>query len=390
MRVRLLASRLDRRSGSATWTRAFAQGLATRGHRVEVLCLGPVDASTPQGVAASDLHILTPPRFTLPGLWRFDHLRAFASARQRIAALDLDAPDLVVASEHSLIAAHHRLFPKVPWIYLSHAAPSGAGATMASFHQDPIARALVRRLYQRAQRRAIAKADAVLRFSEPAMREMLASFPGVKPRRAVVIPPAVALPEEAAPPSGTAPVRLLSLGRLVPDKRVDLLIEILSHLPSDARWSLDVVGEGPERGRLEEMTAAFGLKERIVFHGQADDPAPFYRACDLFLFPSRAESLGLVVLEAMSHARPVLAFDPGASGVRLLGGHLVEHGLTGWLARDDEDFLRILHLLVVNPMPLRPTGRAARRLVEEGHAWSVHLDRWERLFEELRQAPAGN
>ncbi|RMF15917.1 MAG: glycosyltransferase family 1 protein [Alphaproteobacteria bacterium] len=390
MRIRLLASWLDRRSGSATWMRAFAEGLAARGHRVEILCLGPEDAPSPGGVEAEDFHVLTPPHFTLPGWWRFDHLRAFLSARRRIAALGLDAPDLVVASEHSLIAAHHRLFPGVPWVYLPHSAPAGAGETMAAFSADPLARALLRRLYGRAQRRAIATADAVVRFTEPAMRKMLADFPGVEARRAVVIPPAVELPEDAEPPAGQAPVRLLALGRLVRDKRVDLLIEILSHLSKDARWTLDVVGEGPERGRLEEMAASLGLEKKITFHGHKDEVAGFYRACDLFLFPSRDESLGLAPLEAMSHARPVLAFDPDAPGVQLLGGRLVEHGLTGWMARDDEDFLRILHLLITNPSPLRPTGRAARRLVAERHSWPVHLDRWEGLFDELRGDPASD
>lgn len=390
MRIRLLASWLDRRSGSATWMRAFAEKLAARGHRVEILALGPEDVPPPDGVAAEDFHVLTSPRFTLPGLWRFDHLRAFVSARRRIAALALDAPDFVVASEHSLIAAHHRLFPGVPWIYLPHSAPAGAGETMAAFHDDPIAKWLHRRLYDRAQRQAIATADAIVRFTEPAMRKMLAAFPGVEARRAVVIPPAVELPEDVEPPAGTAPVRLLALGRLVPDKRVDLLIEILSYLPDDTRWSLDIVGEGPERGRLEEMAANLDLERKITFHGHKDEVAGFYRACDLFLFPSYVESLGLAPLEAMAHARPVLAFDPDAPGVRLLGGRLVEHGLTGWLARDDEDFLRILHLLITNPSPLRPTGRAARRLVAERHSWPVHLDRWEGLFDELLDDPASD
>ncbi len=383
MRVRLLASWLDRRAGSATWMRAFAARLAGRGHRVEILCLGPKDTPPPDGVAKADLHVLSPPRLSLPGLWRFDHLRAFVAARRRIAALGLAAPDLVIASEHSLIAAHRRLFPSVPLIYLPHAARPRVGEEMAAFFDDPLARFVNVRLYDRAQRLALAKADAVVRFAEPAMREMLAAFPGTRPRRAIVVPPAVEIPDEASPPAGIPPVRLLSLGRLVPDKRVDLLIEVVSHLPADARWSLDVVGDGPERARLEKMAADRGLADRVTFHGRVDDVAGFYRACDLFLFPSRAESLGLVQLEAMAHARPVLAFDPDAPGVRLLGGRLVEHGLTGWLARDDEDFLRILHLLVANPSPLRPTGRAARRLVERRHAWSHHLDRWEALFGEL-------
>ncbi|GIX17624.1 MAG: glycosyl transferase family 1 [Rhodothalassiaceae bacterium] len=394
MHVRLLASYLDKRAGSATFMRALAERLAAAGHRVSVICLGPEGVQAPAGVAHRDFAILPPVRLTAPGLWRLDHAASFAQAGRRIAALAWEPPEAVIASEHSLIRAHARLFPGVPWVYLPHAARPRVADEMAPFFADPLARAVNRRLYDRAQRFALARADAVVRFARPALDAMLAAFAGIRPERALVIPPAVALPAEWSPPRPASPVRLLHVGRLVPDKNVALLIEMLSHVDPEKDFRLDVVGDGPERARLEGLAKAMGLERRVTFHGAVDDVSPFHARADLVVVPSRRESLGLVQIEALAHGRPVLAFDPAAPGVELLGGRIIDHGVTGWLARDEEDFLRILHLLIWNPAPLRPAGRAARRVAEERFSWPRHIARWEELLGELareadRARPAG-
>ncbi len=389
MHVRLLASYLDRRAGSAVYMRALAERLVSAGHRVSVICLGPEEITPPQGVTAEDLAVLPPIHLHAPGLWRLDHLASFTRAHARIRRLALERPDAVIASEHSLIVAHHRLFADVPWIYLPHA-PIRVADEMARYFADSLARAVNRRLYDRAQRFALARADAVVRFSREALDAMLKAFPGIHPRRSVVIPPAADLPKRWKPPKAESPVRLLTVSRLVPDKHVGLLLEILSHVDPEKDFRLAIVGDGPERARLEAQAKAMGLARRVTFHGAVDDVGPFYAQADLVVLPSKRESLGLVQLEALAHGRPVLAFDPMARDVELLGGRLVDHGVTGWLARDDEDFLRILHLLIWNPAPLRPAAHAARRLAEERYAWPRHLARWQRLLEELTAAPSSS
>ncbi len=379
MHVRLLASYLDRRAGSAVYMRALAAHLATAGHRVSVISLGPGDVEPPSGVKDEDFAVLAPMRLTAPGLWRFDHAASFAGAPRRIAALGWAPPDAVIASEHSLIRAHARLFSGVPWVYLPHAAVRVADE-MGCYFTDPLTRAINRRLYDRAQRFALSRADAVVRFSREALDAMVNAFPGTRARRAVVISPAVDLPRSWNPPRAESPVRLVTVSRLVADKNVGLLLEMLSHVDPEKDFRLDVVGDGPERARLEGLAKAMGIDQRVTFHGAVDDVSPFYGRSDLVLVPSRRESFGLVQIEAMAHGRPVLAFDPAAPGVELLGGRIVDHGVTGWLARDEEDFLRILHLLIWNPAPLRPAGRAARRVAEERFSWRRHIERWEELL----------
>jgi len=389
MHVRLLASYLDRRAGSAVYMRALSEHLVGAGHRVSIICLGPEGIEPPQGVAAEDVAVLPPLHLHAPGLWRLDHWASFVRAPVRIRRLDLERPDVVIASEHSLIAAHHRSFADVPWIYLPHA-PVRVADEMARYFSDPLARAVNRRLYDRAQRFALARANAVVRFSREALDAVLRAFPRVRPQRSVVIPPATDLPESWQPPKAASPVHLLTVSRLVPDKNVGLLLEILSHVDPEKDFRLTIVGDGPERARLEAQTKAMGLARRVTFHGAVEDVGPFYAQADLVVLPSKRESLGLVQLEALAHGRPVLAFDPMAPDVELLGGRLVEHGVTGWLARDDEDFLRILHLLIWNPAPLRPAAHAARRLAEERYAWPRHLARWQTLLDKLTAAPSSS
>ncbi len=390
MHIRLLASYLDRRAGSAVYMRALAERLGGTEHRVSVICLGPEGIDPPHGVKAEDFAVLPPVHLHAPGLWRLDHVASFTRAHARIRWLGLERPDVVIASEHSLIGAHHRLFADVPWIYLPHAPTSRVADEMASYFADPLTRTINRRLYDRAQRFALARADAVVRFSREALDAMLKAFPKIRPQRSVVISPATDLPESWRPPKAESPVRLLSISRLVPDKNVGLLLEMLSHVDPEKDFRLAVVGDGPERARLEAQAKAMGLAKRVTFHGAVDDVGPFYAEADLVVMPSKRESLGLVQLEALAHGRPVLAFDPMAPDVELLGGRLVDHGVTGWLARDDEDFLRILHLLIWNPAPLRPAAHAARRLAEERYAWPRHLARWQALLDELTAAASSS
>ncbi len=386
MHVRLLASYLDRRAGSAVYMRTLAERLAGAGHRVSVICLGPEGLTPPDGVAREDFTILPPLHLHAPGLWRLDHLASFTRMPARLQRLGLDRPDVVIASEHSLIPAHHRLFADVPWVYLPHA-PVRVADEMARYFDDPLARTVNRRLYDRAQRFALARAAAVVRFSREALDAMLRAFPGIRPRRAVVIPPAVDLPESWKPPRAESPIQLVTVSRLVPDKNVGLLLEMLSHVDPEKDFRLAVMGDGPERPRLEAQAKAMGLAKRVIFHGAVDDVGPAYARADLVVLPSKRESLGLVQLEALAHGRAVLAFDPMAPDAELLGGRLLDHGVSGWLARDDEDFLRILHLLIWNPTPLRPAARAARRLAEERYAWPHHLARWQALLGDLAAAP---
>ena len=115
-----------------------------------------------------------------------------------------------------------------------------------------------------------------------------------------------------------AVVNLLFVGRLVPYKGADMLIEALSRLdqqPSQ-KWHLTIVGDGSERGSLEGFVAQKQLQDKVSFSGwvEQDDTLKYYQKADIFCFPSVREFGGAVVLEAMANGLPCVVVNYGGIG----------------------------------------------------------------------------
>jgi colanic acid/amylovoran biosynthesis glycosyltransferase len=128
-------------------------------------------------------------------------------------------------------------------------------------------------------------------------------------------PPIDGLPAGSDRGPGDA-LRVLTVGRLAPVKAQALLLEALAAVVGqgiDAR--LDVVGDGPLRGQLEETTRRLGLGDRVTFHGARaqDEVMRLYAASDVFCLASVAEGLPVVALEAMAFGLPVVA--PAIMGI---------------------------------------------------------------------------
>ncbi|CAN7486977.1 glycosyltransferase family 4 protein [Neorhizobium sp. LjRoot104] len=112
----------------------------------------------------------------------------------------------------------------------------------------------------------------------------------------------------AEDPSGK-PVRFVYLGRLVDWKAADLLLMALGRVKSREPVELDIVGDGPMRGKLEALVEAMGLADRVRFLGflPQRDCARVLQQSDVFVMPSIHECGGAVVLEAMAVGLPVIA-----------------------------------------------------------------------------------
>ena len=102
--------------------------------------------------------------------------------------------------------------------------------------------------------------------------------------------------------------RFLFVGRLTRLKGLDVVIEALSSL-GDREWTLDVVGDGPQRQELEAKVKRKGFEERIKFHGFREDVEDWMADAGCLLFPSLDEGLGLVLMQAIQAGIPVLASE---------------------------------------------------------------------------------
>jgi len=143
----------------------------------------------------------------------------------------------------------------------------------------------------------------------PRVRERLISW-GVPARKIRVIPNGLDFERFAFDPEGRKAVRrelgiplkdfvLGSVGRLDPIKGYDLLIEAAEPLCKSGAWLL-LVGEGPEKARLEKLARERNVGQRVIFAGERRDVPQLLSAMDLFAAPSREETFGLSILEAVA------------------------------------------------------------------------------------------
>lgn len=209
-------------------------------------------------------------------------------------------------------------------------------------------------------------ADAIIAISEAVAAQLVAE--GVERWQIRVVPSGIEW-EEFARASG-APVRLeLGLGgrpvvgmvaRLVPEKApADFLKAaalVRQELPEAAFL---LVGEGPLEPALRELAGRLGLQDSVYFLGYRRDIPAVTAALDVAVLTSRREGLGLVLLEAMAAAKPVVATAVG--GIT----EVVEHGVTGLLVppgRPDEVAAAVLRLLRHKELAAK-LGRAGQALV---------------------------
>ena len=159
-------------------------------------------------------------------------------------------------------------------------------------------------------------------------------------------------PEPSQPTEPTEPVRVLAAMRLAARKRPIAVLEVAAAarelLPADVRFTVELMGEGPERRRLEQFAGAHHMESWLRLPGRVsrDELRRRYWASDLYLTPARLEAFGIAALEARTAGMPVLA--RAGTGV----GEFVEDGVNGLLAADDEALAGCLAKLVLDT-PLR-------------------------------------
>src|SRR3546814_467758 len=134
-------------------------------------------------------------------------------------------------------------------------------------------------------------------------------FPPQMRKRQWVIPNPAHLPDEAKPYRAEGRT-MAAVGRLVPQKGFDRLLDAFSRIATDhPDWTLVIWGGGPDRAALEEQRRRLGLDGRVEMPGVSKQPGGWIEQRDLFILSSRFEGWGLVLGEAMAAGLPVISFD---------------------------------------------------------------------------------
>lgn len=180
-----------------------------------------------------------------------------------------------------------------------------------------------------------------------------------------------AMPAEDPSTLPPGAIRLVFVGRLEQRKGIDILLAALREvLPEHPTLHVDIVGndhlEGPDgltyRSAWSRQSTGEDYQSRVRFHGEVDEVKlrGFYRAADIFAAPSRFESFGLVLLEGMMYAKPVVGCRSGGMP------EVVEDGVTGLLALpgDVESLAATLGRLAKDAALRERLGAAARARYE--------------------------
>jgi glycosyltransferase involved in cell wall biosynthesis len=186
-------------------------------------------------------------------------------------------------------------------------------------------------------------------------------------------------PEKARPHTGGS-IRCLAVARLVERKGLGELIRAFGLLPR-GRFSLEIVGDGPDEGILRNLVSSLGLAGEVNFLGSLERSAVAerYREADLFTLPSSAEAFGNVFAEALASGLPIIGSTVG--GIP----ELVEHGTNGLLvpAGNPEALAQAIRYIADDPELRSKMSARNRAKAEATLQWSQVTRRYVAIYRGL-------
>lgn len=205
------------------------------------------------------------------------------------------------------------------------------------------------------------------------------SLPDYLQDRIEVINNSARAPRKLAEPGKHSNNYILTVARLVPTKRIDLLVSTFAEIVrSYPRWELLIAGYGGMQDDLQKLAKNLGISDSVKFLGQVEDTYHLYQNASLFALPSETEGFPMTVLEAMAHALPVIGFED-CKGLN----QQVIHRETGILAgaRDREKGLVDALKQLVDSSDLREEmGRRGHQRFLNEYSQEKILGQWEELI----------
>jgi glycosyltransferase involved in cell wall biosynthesis len=319
LNISYVVTRAEPIGGVQIHVRDLAVALREQGHAPSVLVGGEgvfVESLRAAGVPVNILPHLTVPISPVGDMLALGEIRA-ALRRQR--------PDLVAlhSSKAGILGRIAARSLGIPALLTAHGWNFTPGIA-------PVAAAV----YRQIERVAGRIASRIITVSEYDRRLALEAGLTSADRVVAVHNGIPDVPVELRARPDRTPPHLVMIARFEAQKDHPTLLRALAGL-RDAEWELELIGDGPLRGRMESLAADLGLRERVHFLGQRMDVPRLLAAAQLSLLVSNWEGLPLSILEAMRAGLPVIATD--VAGI----GEAIRDGETGYLIpRGDVELLR--------------------------------------------------
>ncbi|MGO3556282.1 MAG: glycosyltransferase [Brevibacterium aurantiacum] len=377
-------------NGAAKFAERLAAGLAARGNDVHVACpsaTGKASVSTEDGVT---VHRMTSHRWLLHPTWTI--CMPWETKPELSRLLDTLQPDVVHTQAHFVIGRY--AFSEasrrgIPVVATNHFMPDNVrpylrapkslldGGTAVAWWD-------LRRKFQSADFITVPTqlaADLLTQngFTSPIRAVScgidLERFAHLRDDEAVQ--PAT-VPD---PVSGSAPPRILFVGRLSSEKHAADIVEALAKTDPALGLEADIVGGGDQEEPLKELAAELGIADRVHVLGKISDKELMdaYQRCTFFCMPSTAELQSIATLEALASRKPVVLADAVALP------HLVRDGINGFLfpPRDIEELAsRFTQICELSEDDLDAMARASLDVVAK-HDIEYTLDTFESIYSKV-------
>jgi glycosyltransferase involved in cell wall biosynthesis len=285
-----------------------------------------------------------------------DHVRVIRELRPDILHVNLDNP---WTSQYGLLAG---LITRTPMVSVLHL-PTPPWRRRQQWLVRPVARRV--NAYVCVSHHSARFAESILDMEPGSARVIHNGMP---------VPTSLATP---APASPRGALRIGAVGRLDPQKGLDVLIEAMVALPESR---LVLVGDGPDRAELEAMVRARSLDDRVEFAGWIEGPWTARWAFDVVAMPSVNEGFPLVIVESMLAGIPVVASDVG--GIP----EIVVPGSTGLLVAPGNPgaLVEALRTVADDPGLRHAMAERCRSVALEQFTDRAMATRYEALYHEVR------
>ena len=173
-------------------------------------------------------------------------------------------------------------------------------------------------------------------------------------------------------------ITICYVGRLINGKGVQDLVTALSILPKATRVKCWIIGDGPMKKELEQLSKRYNLESKIIFLGQMnnDKAISYIKSCDIFINPSYTEGIPTSVIEAALCKRAIIATDVGGTN------EIIAHNKSGILIAPhaSKEMAEALELLITNPELRQKIGEEAYNQNKSRFSWEHAMNQYEPIL----------